>query len=247
MSRNMSNPNSLLNFTEYFREEHDVWVMCLIPGQVAINFEVSPGHQTVFSVPNTGDPYNLTQRFPWDAIKRSTDLRHFVSGRAEPALRLMTPTEVEAHFAKKAERLGLANAAAAKQVAERRRQEMYSRQGPTQRDRVDPVTPLEDEIEEKPVRQDQLIQPRIIHLCRQVASDIPDNDRMPAAQFLDELESIEGSLSIDDMQYLVGNGRYRSIIRWADVRMKAMFSGEESSAESAIIEDDIPETRIGVR
>ena len=82
MSRDMSNPHSLLNFTEYFKEEHDVWVMCLIPGQVAINFEVSPGHQTVFCVPNTGDPYNLTQRFPWDAIKRSTDLRHFVAGRS---------------------------------------------------------------------------------------------------------------------------------------------------------------------
>ena len=96
------------------------------------------------------------------------------------------------------------------------------------------------------MRQDQLIQPRIIHLCRQVASDIPDNDRMPAAHFLDELESIEGSLSVDDMQYLVGNGRYRSIIRWADVRMKAMFTGEESSGETAIIDDDIPESRVGV-
>ena len=247
MSRNMNNPNSLLNFTEYFKDEHDVWVMCLVPGQVAINFEVSPGHQTVFCVPNTGDPYNLTQRFPWDAIKRSTDLRHFVSGRPEPALRLMSPEEAEAHFAKKAERLGLANAAAAKQAAEKRRREMYTRQGPTDKSRIDPVTPLEDEIEEKPVRQDQLIQPRIIHLCRQVASDIPDNDRMPAAQFLDELESIEGSLSVDDMQYLVGNGRYRSIIRWADVRMKAMFTGEESPGESTIIEDNIPDSRIDVR
>ena len=158
----------------------------------------------------------------------------------------MTPEDAEAHFSKKAERLGLANAAAAKQAAEKRRREMYTRQGPSDRDRVDPVSPLEDEIEEKPVRQDQLIQPRIIHLCRQVASDIPDNDRMPAAHFLDELESIEGSLSVDDMQYLVGNGRYRSIIRWADVRMKAMFTGEKSSGETAIIDDDIPESRVSV-
>jgi hypothetical protein len=69
---------------------------------------------------------------------------------------------------------------------------------------------------------------------------------MPAAQFLDELESIEGSLTIEDMQYLVGNGRYRSIIRWADVRMKAMFAGDEASGESAIIDDDIPESRVNV-
>jgi hypothetical protein len=158
----------------------------------------------------------------------------------------MTGEEAEAHFARKAKRLNLPDAAAAARHAEQRRIDLQRRKEASpaaNADRVDPVTPIEDTAEQ-PMRQDQVIQARIIHLCRQVAQDIPDNDRMPANQFLDELESIEGGLGTEDMQYLVANGRYRSIIRWADIRLKTMLTGEAEEKSSAIIEDDIPDSRV---
>ena len=65
------------------------------------------------------------------------------------------------------------------------------------------------------------MQSRVIHLCHQVDAAIPVNHRWDAKRLLEELESIESTLSVDDLQYIVGHGRYRSIIRWSDIRLKA--------------------------
>ena len=53
-------------------------------------------------------------------------------------------------------------------------------------------------------------------------------------------------MTADDFQYVVGHGRYKSIIRWADTRMKAKLQGATADQGSAILEDNIPEDRIAL-
>lgn len=109
------NSSALRNFTEFFKEERDIWVKSLVPGQVSIQFQAGPGSDPIgITVPFSGDPICLTDQVPFEAIKRSTDLRKLCnprrtsSGGMKPrALELMTSEQVEAHFATKAQRRGL--------------------------------------------------------------------------------------------------------------------------------------------
>jgi len=234
----------LTNFTEYFAEEHDVWVRATTSAQVSINVNLGADNQTSFVVPATGDPYNLSQRFPWEAIKRSADIRHFVAGRARPKLELMTPEEAVAYYEQKAQRRGMSVEDAMLQ-AEERRDKLFSMQpvsGST-------ATPIDDVPEyaqpngDNVVRTEEIVQARVIQLCHQVDVAIPVNQRWDARRLLEELEAIETSLSVDDLQYIVGHGRYKSIIRWADLRLKAKMT-DGSAEETAILEDDIDPARI---
>ena len=235
----------LTNFTEYFRTEHDVWVRTTTGVQVSLNFNLGHGDTTSFVIPATGDPYNLTQRFPWEAIKRSADIRHFVAGRAKPRLQLMTPGDAEAYYERKAAKKGT-TVEVAMIEAEERREKMFSMQpvsGTTAQpieDVPEAASPNDDNV----VRTEEIVQSRVINLCHQVDPTIPANQRWDAKRLLEELEGIENTLSVDDLQYVVGHGRYRSIIRWADIRLKDKLTSDDAGSETSILEDDIPEDRI---
>lgn len=107
--------NSIKNYTEYFKEERDVWVKATYPGQVSLQFQAGPGSDPIgVVVPFTGDPVRLTDEVPFEAIKRSTDLRKLCNprranngGLKPAALVLLTEEDVQAHYAKKAKRKGL--------------------------------------------------------------------------------------------------------------------------------------------
>lgn len=110
-SNTMSNPRK---FTDFFREEKDVYVKALVPGQVSLGFELSPGNFHGITVPFTGDPICLSDQVPWDAIKNSMDLRklcnprRMASGGIKPAaIELLTEEEVQDHWARKAKRRGM--------------------------------------------------------------------------------------------------------------------------------------------
>ena len=236
----------LTNFTEYFKEPHDVWVRTTTAKQVSLNMPTGPGQTTSFVVVATGDPFNLTIRFDFETIRKSPDIRQFVAGRKDPLLQLMTAVEATAYYDRKAKRDGFDSPEEAMTKAEEKREKMLSVQNDSSTTarpvNQDHASPNGDNV----VSIEQVITPRVIHLCHQVDDSIPINQRWDAGRLLDELEQIESSMTADDFQYVVGHGRYKSIIRWADTRMKAKLQGATADQGSAILEDNIPEDRIAL-
>lgn len=76
-----TNTPTITNFTEYFREERDVYVQNKSNTQVSLQFETSPGRIESVLIPRDKKPLNLTQIVPFTAIKASVDLRKKI-GRA---------------------------------------------------------------------------------------------------------------------------------------------------------------------
>jgi hypothetical protein len=232
----------MINFTEYFKEERDVWARCLVPGQVVISFRDSTGRSRGVTIPYGKDPVNLSATATFNDIKDSGSVRSLFSAGA---LMLMTVEEVETYFEEKAKRRGLASADEARAQAAERYNKIYSRQkiGHDLSRPPASASVFDTEDGEKydgVIRVEDTITPRVMHLCRQVASDLPDNNRMPASELLDELEAVEGTLTLDDLEYIRANGTYHSVKKWADVRSRAKIEADTGGG----IEDDIPAERV---
>lgn len=97
--------NGFVNFTEYFKEEKDVWVRNIGNTQISLEFDAGNGNKIGECLPRVGDPTNLSQRVPWDAIKNSPQFRNMVN-RSPRIMVLMLPDQAMEFFRKKAERNG---------------------------------------------------------------------------------------------------------------------------------------------
>jgi len=246
------------NFTEYFKEERDVYVQNMANAQVSVEFPINNNRTEGFTFPHSRDPVNLTQHIPFDAIKNSMDFRKMLS-RRPPALQLLSQEEYEAYFAKRAKSRGMVTSeggpdidAAIDQAEERRRRtadrnmrEQVTSSAPApiheviekgtgpggakhfgERERVAPT-----EI----VAEDEVINPRVLHLCNQVKAEIEEEQRMPARELLEALEDIP-ELSLDDLEHIRAHGYYKSVKKWAKQRTAVLIQhmeGEDAEDETA--------------
>jgi len=224
----------ITNFTNYFSgEERDVYVQNLSNTQVSIQFEVGPGRYESVLVPKTRRPLNLTQHIPFEAIKRSTDIRKLVN-RRPPALQLMT----EAEYTKFYEDL----ATAMKTSVE----EEITKSLELQAQLMDRRIPVAKTEEEKPKTIDQVEQerlenpeeaaeaqplPQVVGLCAQVGADVSQGAKLKAGDMMAELEGMEGELRPTDFEYLTSMGYYKVIKKWASARMVGEASSEEEGEE----------------
>src|SRR5271166_3356217 len=110
----------VINFTNFFAKERDIYVSNCSNCQVSVQFDVGPGHTESYLFVNTKDPVNLTQKIPFHAIKSSMDFRRMLN-RVPAALHLLTDEEYEAFYNKSAKTLGLPSVEAAIQRAEEKR------------------------------------------------------------------------------------------------------------------------------
>src|SRR5579863_975338 len=69
----------IVNWTDFFKEEKDIYVQNVANAQISLQFEVAPGHTQGFLVPHTRDPFNLTQHVPFAAVKSSADFRKMLN------------------------------------------------------------------------------------------------------------------------------------------------------------------------
>lgn len=227
------------NFTEFFKEERDVWVKTLISGQVSIEFEVNSGHNIGICIPYTGDPFCLTDRVPFEAIKRSTQLRTLCGPRRSPrtgevkppALALLTAEQAYELRAQKASRKGLwlkdhlgnfITDDDGHKVPDVDAVDMLVNTAalPPQ---VIVTPPDEDMGEKKPLvmRIADVVNPRVMYLCAQVGDHLAENERITADALLIELEAIEQDLKVKDFEYIRNNGFFKTIKAWADERVGA--------------------------
>jgi hypothetical protein len=202
----------ITNWTEFFKEERDVFVQNVANAQVSIEFETAPGHAEGFLFKQTRDPVNLTQHIPFAAIKGSIQFRKMIN-RNPPVLTLLTEAEYNTWYERKAARSGSTPEEVIAKAAEERK-------ALAEKPKLTP-TSLPDSDDQgsaappEPVSEEEVINPRVLHLMTQVSMELQPAERMPAKELLQQLQDMEDALTIDDLEYVRSRGTYQIVKKWA--------------------------------
>lgn len=228
------------NFTEFFREERDIYVQNVSNCQVSVIFDVG-GHTESFLFPNSKDPVNLTRFIPFAAIKGSMDLRRMLN-RAPPALQLLNEQEYRMYFENQAQKQGLKGADQAIDRAEVKRQAIQNHMPLP--DAPDPIK-LHNVVQDgqhlgekkivqptEQVSEEEEINPKVLNLCLQMHPSIPDQQKMSAAQVLQEIDLING-LSLIDWEYVQSHGYYKTVKNFARRKISELASEPEIVVDMA--------------
>jgi len=215
----------ITNFTEYFREERDVYVQNRSNTQVSLQFELIVGRTESILIPKGKKPINLTQLVPFHAIKASTDLRKMVN-RRPPVLVLMDEGEYLEYY----EKLGAQYGISAEEAIDMAHQEQsdlqnrrtFTKPSPEPRKTIEQMA---EEREAEPMDPQDKVTARVVGICNSVGDDVEEKDRMKAGPMLDELRDLdEGQqLTRGDLEYLLGHGFYPSVKKWAERELGARF------------------------
>ena len=239
----------ITSYTQFFREEREIYVQNVSNAQVSVTFETGPGRMDSYLFPNRRDPINLSQQFPFAVIKGSMDFRKMLT-RRPAVLVIIDEKEFNRYYERKAEADGLytinekgkrvpdVRAALDKIEEERNR---FNAKLPLPDARV--PEPLHDVVEDDPhfggkktvqsrtsMQVDDVINPRVLHLCNQVNTMLSDQEKMPANQLLGELKDLSGDLKIDDYEYIRAHGWYQSVKKWAKAEI-ARLASEQGEKE----------------
>ncbi len=212
-----------INFTQFFKEEKDIYVQNLSPGQVSMQF--GRGDDAMgFTLIRKRDPIILTNHIPFKKIAESMDFRKMLA-RKPAIIRLLTEEEYQDYYKAqaKAKNVSVDEAIAA---AEDTRASFKDKvvQAPT-------TAPADDETkDEEPVLEEDVVNPRVIHLCRQVATDLKQADRMPLPTLLQELKDIQGELKFDDYEYISAHVAAPTIKKWVIAGQKEIMSKADKTA-----------------
>lgn len=242
-----------VNFTEYFKDEKEIFVQNVADAQLSLQFDLGNGRVDGFVIPASPNPINLTQYFPFDAIKRSMDFRKMLT-RRPPALIILSEEQFKSIYAGHAKDLGYFTKDAEGnkvpdidkviELADDERAAIMSRRPLPD---AKPPPPLHEVVEDgkhlgekKTVRTaefvgDDIINPRVLHLCNQVKAELQENERMPANQMMMELKSLSGQLKTDDWEYVRAHGYYNSVKKLAkqEIARIAESEGEPEDAATA--------------
>jgi len=216
------------NYTDFFKEERDIYVQNVSNCQVSVTFTVAPGQSESFLFTNTKDPVNLTRYIPFSAIKQSMDFRKMLN-RTPQALRLLEEDDFSNYYARSAELHGLESPEDAMVVAEERRRDIQTH-SPTL-DAPKPMKVTEDHDGDNLQKVDvaEEVSPRILNLCLQVHPQIPDQQKPTAAVLLSELDSING-LTMLDWEYVQSHGFYKSVKNLAKKKLAELVSEADEDA-----------------
>lgn len=214
---------STINYVEYFREEKPIYVQNISGCQVSVTFEVTPGHSEPYLFTHSKDPVDLTQRFPFSAIKNSMDLRKMLN-RVPSTLRLLSDDEFREFYKVKANQAGKTMEEVITD-AEVKRNTVQNHQitAPSAPDESDDTI---KKVAETAVLEEDVINSRVLNLMLQVHSSIPDQSKMSAQQLLQELDDISSNLTQNDWAYVQSMGYYKSVKNMAAKKVAAMATAE---------------------
>lgn len=246
---------SNINFTELFREEREIWIKSLVPGQVSLSFETGQGREAHVLVPYSGDPVCLTDQVPFSAIKTSTDLRKLCNPRRQgngglkpAALLLMTAEQAEEHFRKKAVRKSLFKKTPTGDIIKDAEGnpvpdvEAASRPVITEPSVAAPKTQVDfgktkseeamdrhtdiANLGDKPVLIADEINPRVQYWVHQISTAESEKDRPLADVLIDEFESL-GELNEASLNHILAFGHYRSVKAWATKQLESVATSTD--------------------
>lgn len=234
----------IVNWTDFFNSPRDIYAQNVSNCQVSVEFETSPGNRTGFLFPQTRDPVNLTQHIPWEAIKNSIDFRKMLN-RRPPAVLLMNEEEYTAYFAQKAARMSEAGRPISTEDAmdqsSEKLQRIHNKQDYTTDETPEPLHKVTQDdahfggkkrVEaNEQLSEDEIIHPRVLHLCNQVHVDIPDKEKMRAHVMMEELDNIGPDLKMDDYEYIRSHSYWKTVKNWARSQISAAVN--KDNAEGA--------------
>ena len=227
-------PTTSLNYTTYFNQERDIYVQNVSGEQVSVTFDLGGNRTEGYLFPPNPDPINLSQRIPFNAIKNSMDLRKMLT-RRPPALRLLIDSEFKGYYENYAAENKLLDDAGkpdveAAIVAAADHHALLQSKTLVLEDKVpEPIT--KNAAQSEFVTEQEVINPKILHLCHQVSLQLPEQQRMPAAKLMEELRYIIG-LKIEDYDYIVSHGTYTSVKKWARTKLEELATAAEKPAKS---------------
>ena len=248
------------NFTEYFKDEREIYVQNVSNAQVSVEFPVAPNRNEGFLFPNNRDPINLTQHFPFEVIKRSTDLRKMINRRPS-VLNVLSKDEYSAYFASKAKSRGLVDSKGRPDIDAAIDQSEESRRRTADKTMREPIAtstpePLHDVTERgsgpngeamfgehvrvtsrEIVSEDDVINPRVLHLCNQVKAELDAEQRMASTELLEALQAIP-DLTLDDYEHIRSHGYYKTVKKWAKNESAKLASNEGEPEDDDEVEED---------
>jgi len=219
----------MVNFTKFFEEEKDIYVQNTAGGmQISITFEVAPGRTEHVTIPPNKKPFNLTQFVPFEAIKRSVDIRRLVT-RRPPRIRLMTSEEYFEFFEQLARRRGTSPDEEIETSLQEHSYLMDKRTPPEEETgKPKSLDELREEIANDPkLAESEQIHPKVMGICAEVGPDVPDTEKPKARKIMDDLEALEDQLKEGDFEYLMSRGHYKSVRKWAKNQLDAVLSNSD--------------------
>lgn len=226
---------NFINFTDFFKEEKDVWVQNVSgTKQISMEFFTRNGQVIPFLLPRGRKPQNLSQRVPFAAIKDSMSLRNLLNRRPR-VLRLMETEEALEFYKNRAERNNT--------TFEEEMEASFSIQRNLQEkqaftvDKAPEMLPLAEQ--EKLVEEvAEVIHPRVVGMCQESKKDPKSKkdstgnpQRLKAEDFLDELADLEGILTLEDFSYVSSHAAYKTVRKWANDRLAKVDSSSEEEDE----------------
>lgn len=201
----------MINFTEYFKEEKEIYIQNVFNGQVSLQF--GRGDESIsFLLTRKRDPIVLTNHVPFKMIAASTDFRKTLN-RTPSLVRLLNEKEYSDYYKSKA-KAEKVSVDAAIQKAETERATIKSKVVEAPKTTAPADEPAPDDIED-PVSAEETINGRVIHLCHQASAQIPAADRMKPADLLASLKELQGEFKMDDYEYVLAHTGNKSIHSWA--------------------------------
>lgn len=197
-------------------------------GQLGVNFIDSGGRAKAFKIPRTHLPVCLTDRFGWDTILHSDDLRMcLVKGVLDIVIPEIAERELASEPAlEEAERLQLSQYSAKQQFVGKRVRDMEK----TVEQRVDPNTPGIEPLGIDP----QVIQPRILSLVERLK-----NGDVSIKGALTELKTMEDEIKETDCSYIISNGPEGQVRNYSQ-KLLAQLRGRSAAAHDIRDDDESP-------
>lgn len=225
----MQKKSHIINFTEMFKEEKDIWVQNLGKTQISLQFETAPGRIASVCVPRTKAPFHLSARIPFAAIKSSMDLRIMLNRR--PArLQILTQDEAMEYFAERAKDLGTSAEEEAEKAFDQHTALMeHIAYTAPETEKPKTVEELVKEAEANATEEDA-VNPRVIGLIQQADPSQKDGEKMAIRELKEEFEVLEDELTAGDLDYII-NLAPKSIQKWAMQVKSARFPVEYSEEE----------------
>jgi len=213
---------SLSALTKYFSEEKDVYVQNVSNGIVSLAF--GEKEEVGYSVPFAPDPVCITSIVPFDLVKKSITFRKSLLRMPTPFLRLLTEEEYQAYFKQKSARI---HKPAEELIEETERKQLNLQEkavDPAQ-ERPDPVTTSSTE----PETMDEVLTPRVMQIVNNLNQPVEDGSKIVLSDVIDELSRMK--LNLDDLEYLRSQGRFRTVKKWAQDRLKDIEDDTALTAE----------------
>ena len=197
------------SFTDYFKEEKDVYVQNLSNTQVSLQFGSMPNITSVL-IPDTRKPFNLSQHVSFKDLKDSNDLRKMLN-RRPPTLVLLEASEFNEFYEDLAREKGTT---ADEEIAQAFEQQLQLMQ---RRKPVEETPKPEEKAPEptKPKQEDLIPQPkpRIVGMCV--------DENLSASDFLEYLRDLKGELTQADYEYLQAHAKFKTVQSWAVKQLSA--------------------------